>query len=377
MPATQTRPHSLHVGLLTSDLSPRHGWGMYCLSLARALQAAGVRLTIVASRNTPALDDLDALPLLPSVEPREPRTLPKLLRAVPAVRAALRECDVIHAAVEPFALTAALVAGKRPLFVTGHGSYVRVNRAWGWPVSMFYAWAFRRGTVICVSRYTERAAREAVSGLRTAVVNNGVNAGRFAQLPPLASQKRGLTVLSVGAIKSRKGTLELVRAMARVREHIPDVQCMIIGSLTQEPTYVSLVQAEIKALGLQDSVHLPGYVPDAALLSWYGAADVFVLPSMNAGWKFEGYGLALIEASAVGLPVIGTRDCGAEDAVEDGVTGLLVPQVGIDDALPDAIIRLLRDPELRARMGAAGREKARRQTWDAVAQQMIERYTHD
>ena len=127
-------------------------------------------------------------------------------------------------------------------------------------------------------------------------------------------------------------------------------------------------------MGVGYAVSLLGYVHDSTLLGWYGAAYVFVLPSINAGWKFEGYGIALIEASAASLPVIGTTDCGAEDAVEDGVTGLLVPQQNIDEALPAAILRLLSDPARAAQMGAAGRDKAQQQSWASVATQMIEIY---
>jgi phosphatidylinositol alpha-1,6-mannosyltransferase len=85
-------------------------------------------------------------------------------------------------------------------------------------------------------------------------------------------------------------------------------------------------------------------------MSWYGSAHVFALPSLNVGWKFEGYGLAHLEASAAGLPVIGTTDCGAADAIDDGVTGLLVTQAQVAERLPAAIIRLLSDPALAAQM---------------------------
>jgi glycosyltransferase involved in cell wall biosynthesis len=141
-----------------------------------------------------------------------------------------------------------------------------------------------------------------------------------------------------------------------------------------EADYAAEVQAAIRHNGLQDAVHLLGRVPDDALLEWYTAADVFALPSLNIGWKFEGFGLALLEASAAGLPVVSTRGSGTEDAVEHGVTGLLVAQTEIDTALPAALIRLLTDHALAAQMGAAGRAKAATLTWDHTAQRMIEVY---
>ncbi len=367
-------PHSsvLKIGLLAADLTQAHGWAHYSLSLIQALRRAGVEITVITARNSPPLDDLPALPLLPNVDPMEGGMLAGQLRVLPQVRAALRGCDLIHALIEPYAPLAAWIAGRRPLVVTGHGSYVLTAGQRGFPVGSLYAWAFRRARMVCVSRYTARRVETALSGVKTAVVNNGVDFERFAGIEHIG----GSGVLSVGAVKERKGTLELVRAMASVRERLPDARCTIVGSLTLEPDYAAAVRTEIDRLGLRDSVTLTGRVPDADLLRHYAEADVFTLPSLNVGWKFEGYGLALLEASAAGLPVVGTSDCGAEDAVADGVTGALVPQTNLAAGLADALTRLLTDHDLAARMGKAGRERARAQTWDRAAEQMIALYNH-
>ncbi|MDP1125088.1 glycosyltransferase, partial [Klebsiella pneumoniae] len=86
------------------------------------------------------------------------------------------------------------------------------------------------------------------------------------------------------------------------------------------------VQEQARALGLAECVHLPGQVSEEELRGWYQHADVFALPSLTVGEKFEGFGLAFLEASACGLPVIGTTGSGVAEAVRDGETGLLVPQ---------------------------------------------------
>jgi len=93
---------------------------------------------------------------------------------------------------------------------------------------------------------------------------------------------------------------------------------------------------------------------------------VFALPSLTVGEKFEGFGLVFLEASACGLPVIGTTGSGVAEAVLDGETGLLVPQ-GDVPALAEAITRVLTDDDLRARLGAAGRAYAQTQDWAQVA----------
>lgn len=377
---------SLKIGLLTGELSPKHGWARYSLSLIKALQAAGVNMTVVTARNSPDVSGISIHKLLPAVVPAERFLLLKQLLLLPRLRALLRDCDVIHATIEPFAPLAAWTAGKRPLFITGHGSYVQLPLMARWPSRLLYRRAFRRGTLVCVSRYTARVAAGVLPGVRTVIVNNGVDAERFSALPPLrvrrpkevpageGGQGEGFpTVLAVGAVKARKGTLELARAMAAVRQQTPHVRCNIVGSLS-DTAYVERVRSEIRQLGLDDCVSLVGYVPDETLPDWYGTADVFVLPAMNEGRKFEGYGLVYLEASAAGLPVIGTMDTGAADAIDDGVTGLLVSQQRIADELPRAIRRILNDPALAARMGAAGRAKAQSQTWARVADRILMLY---
>jgi len=363
----------MRVGLLAADLSHAHGWAHYSLSLLLALRAAGADVTVIAARNSPDVDGVALQRLLPALVPAQRGLIAAQLRAVPAVRAALRGCAVVHAAVEPFALAAAWSAGGRPLFVTAHGSYTGLLARRRWPAGALYRRALRRGTLLCVSHYTARSAAAALPGARAVVVANGIDAARFAHLPP-AAPKRGPTVLAVGAVKPRKGTLELVRALAAVRRTIPDVQGVIVGALDVEPGYTAQVRAEIAALGLADSVRLAGHVPERELLSWYGAADVFALPARDVGGRFEGFGLAYLEAGAAGLPVIGTTDGGAADAVEDGVTGLLLPPAQVTDALPGAIVALLSDPARAAQMGAAGRARARAQTWARAAQQTLALY---
>jgi phosphatidyl-myo-inositol dimannoside synthase len=364
----------MRIGFLTSDMVHGHGWGHHNLSLLQALRRAGVELTVVAPRNSPPIEGIPVLAVLPMIVPRESGFIPKMALQFPHVRRLLHDCDIIHAAIEPFAPLAAWAAGSRPLFVTGHGSYVRFDKQ-RWPLNTLYRQAFAQAHVVCISHYTARVLASILPNARTSVVNNGVDARRFAHLPPLTTPKRGPTVLSVGAVKERKGTLPLVQAMAAVCQQMPDAQCVIIGSTDGD--YAQHMKETIVMLGLQDNVHLLGRVPDETLLGWYGAADVFVLPSINADWKFEGYGLVHMEASAAGLPVIGTTDCGAEDAIDDGVTGLLLPQHTLADRLPQAILALLSDPVRAQQMGAAGREKAQRQTWDHVAEQMITLYEQE
>ncbi len=361
------------VGFLTGDIGVRHGWARYSQDLLLALQRAGLPMVVVSARNSPPNDVLEQQRLLPDVSPAPRRQLARSLLAAPAAARALRQCDLLHSLVEPCAAAGHRVAGRRPHLVTAHGSYVRLLTQRPWPAGALWRRALTRAQLVCVSSYTARVAQQVIPGAQPAVIPNGIDAQRFLR-PAAAMTARGPTLLSVGAPKPRKGTLELVQAMAQVVAALPPAQCVIIGDLQAAPQYVARVRGEIRRLGLEQHVRLTGQVDEPTLLGWYAAAQAFALPSLNVGLRFEGFGLVHLEAAAAGLPVIGTRDCGAEDAIVDGETGLLLPQENVVDALATAIVALLRDPQRARRMGEAGRARAQGQTWERVAAELIALY---
>jgi phosphatidylinositol alpha-1,6-mannosyltransferase len=292
----------------------------------------------------------------------------------PQLAALLRDCDIIHSTVEPYAPLARLVAGRRPCCITAHGSFVRSLPQRRWPGGWLYRQSLRHSHLVCVSNYTANVAQQVLPGVRTSVIANGIDAAVFNAAPSQKIATQGPTILSVGEVKARKGTLELLQAIAVVRQSIPDVQCVIIGNVDKASDYVAQVRQEISALGLEGQVHLLDQVGDSTLANWYAAADLFVVPAINVGAKFEGFGLVFLEASAAGLPVVGTSGSGVEDAIDDGVTGLLVPQSTVTADLPNAIITLLTDRARAERMGAAGREWAKNHGWDVAVSKLLTLY---
>jgi glycosyltransferase involved in cell wall biosynthesis len=190
-----------------------------------------------------------------------------------------------------------------------------------------------------------RAARVVQPG-RIVVVPNGVDTRRFhpAERP---APGRAPTVGALGVLRPEKGLDDLVAAAALVRERCPGVRFVIHGDgPCREP-----LRDRIATLGLGDRVTLAGATdaPAAALR----ALDVFVLPSLS-----EACSNALLEAMATGLPVVATRVGGSPLTVEDGVSGLLVPPRD-PAALAKALVTLLEDGRLAARLGAAALERVR------------------
>jgi len=158
-----------------------------------------------------------------------------------------------------------------------------------------------------------------------------------------------LVVGFVGRLLREKGVAELVAAWGMLRAEFPALHLLIVGTFdSRDP-----VSPEVEALLRDDPrIHLTGQVEDMPPL--YAAMDIVALPSYR-----EGLGMVLLEASAMALPTVATDVPGCIDAVQDGVTGTLVPARDAG-ALADALRRYLRSPELRTCHGGAGRERVLR-----------------
>lgn len=230
--------------------------------------------------------------------------------------------------------------------------------------------------VLVVSRMWQRILAEDY-GVLPELVGNGVTVDRYRSADPgLVRRMRervapsGPLVLSVGGIEPRKGTDTLVRALARLRRAAladgtaPPVLVVIGGHSFQDHRwYRDKVLAELPGLGLaagRDIVEL-GTVPEHEMPGWYAAADVLAFPSAK-----EGFGLAVLEAMAAGTPVVTSDLPVFSEWLRPGQDALCAP-VGDDARLADAIGRVLTQPDLAARLRAAGRTVAGRHSWTAEA----------
>jgi glycosyltransferase involved in cell wall biosynthesis len=164
----------------------------------------------------------------------------------------------------------------------------------------------------------------------------------------LGLNEEALVLGTVARFDQIKALDVLLRAYARVLERLPESRLLIVGN---GPEGGSL-RALAGSLALNDRVIFAGSIPRAARC--LPAMDVYVSASRR-----EGLPLAVLEAMACGLAVVATRVPGHVDAVEHGVTGVLVPP-DAPEALGDAVVALLRDGARRRAMGRAGRERVER-----------------
>jgi phosphatidylinositol alpha-1,6-mannosyltransferase len=219
--------------------------------------------------------------------------------------------------------------------------------------------------VVAVSSHTERlAAAAGAVPARTWRIPNGVD------LPAHVSADRAgdPVVLTVGRLTQRyKGHDVLLGSLPLVRARVPGARWVVIGDGPLRPE----LEREAAAAGLDGAVSFLGSVADAERDAWLDRARVFAMPSRlpPGGVGGEGFGIAFLEASAHGLPVVAGNVGGALDAVEDGKTGVLVDPED-PAAVAGALAGLLEDPERAQRLGAAGAERAAGFSWDEIARRV-------
>ena len=165
-----------------------------------------------------------------------------------------------------------------------------------------------------------------------------------------------LVILFVGRLTREKGVFDLLSAFQGVHLQQP-CKLVLTGSGQAAPE----LRKQVTSLGLGSAVEMTGYVEPSKMLTLYRSADVFVLPSYA-----EGFPTVLAEAMHAGLPIVTTGIRGAAEHLTDGENALFV-QPGHPEQIEAALLRLLLDPALRARMGHANRERVQRFAPDRVA----------
>lgn len=210
--------------------------------------------------------------------------------------------------------------------------------------------------VIVTSPATARAlAAFDVAAPRIAVVEPGTDPAALAQGSASTSTTSAPSLVCVATVTPRKGHGLLIEALAGLRDRPWMLHCA--GSLSMDPGCASALVEAIERLGLRERVVLHGELDEDGLDMLYAAADVFVLPSFH-----EGYGMALAEALARGLPVISTRAGAIPDTVPPDAGVLVAPGDGA--SLRAALQRVIDDADWRAQLASGARAaRGRLPTW--------------
>jgi glycosyltransferase involved in cell wall biosynthesis len=342
--------------------------------IARELAARGHRVTFVARAGT----DAKVLRRLRALGVGEIRTLAFRGRRAPlatardlqAIQALLADHDLVHVhrGQEHWlaAVANALSVRPRPLFRTRHITLPVAAHA-------LNRWLYRRATTHVVTVSAAIREQYLTAGLlppeRVTALPGGVDAARFHPDADGPSFRRaigvdaGTRIVGVLArLRSRKGHLTFVDAAERVRRRHSDVRFVLIGDGPE----AGRVREQIARHGLQEATAMLGFVaePERAV----AAFDVAVCPTVAS----DGMGRVVFEYMAAGRPIVATRVGLAIEALEHGRTALLVP-AGEPALMADAIVELLADRALAARLGRACREAVEARYAGAVVARELER----
>lgn len=212
--------------------------------------------------------------------------------------------------------------------------------------------------VIANSRNTARIIEKQwhLSKARIQLLHPGVDTNHFLPAPRdqivrqvLGWEKRRV-LLTVGRLQKRKGHDQMIAALPKIRQTIPDVLYAIVGDGEEMPQLRKLAEKN----GVTDSVQFLGELKDDLLVSCYQQSDLFVLPNRQVGQDIEGFGMVLLEAQACGKPVIAGASGGTAETMQIPETGRIV-NCDNPDHLQVLVSEMLSNPELLSQMGQAGR----------------------
>jgi glycosyltransferase involved in cell wall biosynthesis len=203
---------------------------------------------------------------------------------------------------------------------------------------------------------------------RELVIPNGGDDVRFRVLPAgeIKSFRQSLgkdadhLLLTVGNVTERKGQEVVIRALPHILKVAPKTHYLMAGLPTLKHELTELACE----LGVAEHVHFLGRVDADSLVKYLNCCDVFVMTSrLTKDGDCEGFGIAVVEAALCGKPAVVSANSGLAEAIIDGSTGIAVPE-GDEVATANALLSLLKNPQLRHTMGKAALDLAQReQSW--------------
>ena len=200
------------------------------------------------------------------------------------------------------------------------------------------------------------------------IIPNGVDLEHFTpNVSPIDRFCDGkINILFVGRLERRKGFDFLLKAYRWVRREIPNSRLIVVGpGIRLRHKY----EKQVRQSGLEEDVIFIGRVADDELPRYYKTADIFCSPATGR----ESFGIVLLEAMAVGKPIVASNIDGYASVVTHGDEGLLVPPKNVE-MLAQALVSLMTNEPLRRQMGARGRRKAQDYGWEHIAQRILNYY---
>lgn len=368
--------------------------GIFVRDQARQLKRAGADVSVVTARvfkEDPMFAKEDGLPVYRFRFPSERKLLVEYDRVpylriffylisgiIKTVRIVRREkADLIHAHfVIPtgFIAVAAGIITSRPVIITAHDADVSTFPETSRLARLLVRWTIKHSAklVPTTAQLAELVVKNlAIPESKVEVIPLGIDTDLFKPLDKKESRKRlGLPAerqiaLSIGAILRIKGVDVVVKTMPAVVKKNPKAFFVYVGGGPLEEE----LKTEIKKEGLDKSALWPGALAHEELPVWYAAADVFVFLPPTGG---QGQGMVLLEAAAMGLPIVASDTGGIPDTVKHGVNGYLVDPKKVDE-VAEYIARSL-EPLPFPEIGATASTLREQLSEKAIAERLLEFY---
>lgn len=354
------------------------GIGQHAFSLAYALRKKGLEVDVITSGDYASEAEIQQfdtehpeLGIRRIVGPRPAKYATRVLSIISYV--IRRKPSLIFlsgkSALWCALLTKPFLLGRSKVYGFVHGSEVYLK---GWIARRFTHLSMRMvDELICVSNFTKSILESTVGGLRSvSVLPNGLTTALMPKnLPesvPSISEKGYPRLLTVGRISARKGQFRVIKALPYLRTVWPDVHYHIVGIDHAKQELISLA----RSLGVEKHFTIHGvFHTREELYKAYSSANVFVMLSENqSDGDVEGFGIAILEANYFGMPAIGARGCGIEDAVRDGFNGYIVDGNDASD-IASAVQNCLIDESMRER----AKDWAQKHDWDRLVGKILQR----
>jgi len=295
------------------------------------------------------------------------------LRLGPVIKEVLarENFDIIHLH-EPFMpmLCSAILRFSNTANVgTFHANQGKPGYNWGRPIS---SWMIRRRLhklhgKIAVSKTAMNYASRYIPG-PFEIIPNGIDIEQFSPgVPPIEEFCDGKkNILFLGRLEFRKGVNYLLKAYLQVKPELPNTRLIIAGPGTR---LRKRYERWVRLHQLENDVIFVGFVPEADKPRYYQTADVFCAPATSR----ESFGIVLLEAMAMGKPVVATNIDGYSNVVSHGEDGFLVPPQNARE-LARALVHVLSDEEIGQQMAVKGRQKAMDHNWESITQRIFNFY---
>lgn len=357
---------------ITNSLSLSNGWGKTAFEIIKGVQDHGIETMVFAQEENCDLRNVSKLPLKSFKNNRYKYF--NVITDYNKLKKYAKSTDIIHCLVEPFLPLAALLKRKHNhLILTAHGTHATLPLKSS--LNRLYMHSYKKTDMILPnSRYTARQLIKAIPFLKEKikVINLGVSPVNTTT-PIKPRNDRSLSFISVGEIKPRKGTLYILEAMKEVVKKTPNLKFYLIGNNQFESDYIREIKHKIESYSLQQNVVLTGKVSNDELISYYQNSCALVMPSTNENGHYEGFGLVHLEANSYGLPVIGSYNCGNEDAIIDGYNGFLVEQQDAQQ-LSKLMLKFTNPSFDWDKISGNALEHSRNLSWDKVVNEYLNIY---